>query len=115
MENTCRKCGNNLYGNKLKCPFCGHPISGSRQPIERSNRTSSSQPGAPRSKNQYSYNRPARKKHTFGFVEIVILLVISFFVPPLGFIFFLAYNKEETNFATLALVVGIVGIINYLN
>lgn len=26
MAKVCSKCGNNLYGNKTKCPFCGEPI-----------------------------------------------------------------------------------------
>lgn len=26
MSDTCKSCGNNLYGNKVKCPFCGEPI-----------------------------------------------------------------------------------------
>lgn len=29
MANVCKKCGNNLYGNKTKCPFCGEPIRSS--------------------------------------------------------------------------------------
>ena len=29
MEKACKKCGNNLYGNKVKCPFCGTSIKGS--------------------------------------------------------------------------------------
>lgn len=38
MANVCNKCGNNLYGNKTKCPFCGEPIgSNSRTTTSRPN------------------------------------------------------------------------------
>lgn len=127
MENVCKKCGNNLYGNKMKCPFCGHPIGSSvRTSREQgrsnnysyNNQTKQNTYQKPRTRNTYSYNKGPRSKtstHKLGFVEILVLLTISFFVPPLGFIFFLAYSKDKSNFATLALIIGIVGVIYYLN
>jgi hypothetical protein len=45
MANVCSKCGNNLYGNKTKCPFCGEPINSS-------SRSSYSKPGSSSSGNK---------------------------------------------------------------
>ncbi len=106
MENTCKKCGENLYGNKLKCPFCGHPIN---QSVKKD---------VPHKRNQYSYDKnkpqkPAVKKNN-SMLEAVILLVLAYFFFPLGFIFFFAYNKQRTTVATISLILGIVGLVNYL-
>lgn len=117
MENTCKKCGNNLYGNKLRCPFCGEPISkssafSSAAKSQSNNNTYQS--------NQFTYAnkppRPGSKQSTqmqFGFVESFIMLLIAFFIPPFGVVFFFGFNKDRPSFSYVALIVGIIGFIRY--
>ncbi len=54
MANVCNKCGNNLYGNKTKCPFCGEPISARVSSTRSSNRPSGS--GSNLSSSSYQNN-----------------------------------------------------------
>ncbi len=106
MENTCKKCGNNLYGNRIKCAFCGEPIG--QRSIDK----------VSTSRNTYSYAtkpRQKQKKPSFGLLEISVLLLVSFFVPPFGIIFFFGFNKEQSKFAMLALVAGIFGFMTYIS
>lgn len=101
MEKVCKKCGNNLYSNKVKCPFCGHPIKGAS--------TSYQGPA-----NTYSYqSKPKNKTKPLTGGEILVLLAISFFVPPLGIIFFFGFNKRQPGIAIISLVLGIFGFAMY--
>ena len=110
MDNTCSKCGNNLYGNRLKCPFCGESIG--PKPINRSRTQSSTR------NNTYSYaSKPTRSssKPAFGIFEVIVLLLVSFFVPPFGIVFFFGFNKNQSKFAVLALIAGFFGFITYVS
>ena len=118
MENTCSKCGNNLYGNRLKCPFCGEAIGPRPMNSSRERSNNSSHKSTHSGGNTYSYaSKPVRKssKPTFGLLEIIVLLLVSFFVPPFGVIFFFGFSKEQSTFAFLALVAGFFGFITYIN
>lgn len=57
MASTCKKCGNNLYGNKVKCPFCGEPIRGTSNSYSE-NQTSSN------SGSNFNYNTGSNNTNT---------------------------------------------------
>lgn len=116
MDNTCKKCGNNLYGNKLRCPFCGEPISKSSAFSSASNNQNNNQQYQ---SNQFNYaNKPTRAqnkstKQQFGFFESAILLLIAFLLPPFGVVFFFGFNKDRPTFAYASIIIGIIGFIRY--
>lgn len=118
MDKTCKKCGNNLYGNKLRCPFCGEPISkssafSSAAKNQNNNRQYQSNQFTYAKRPTTSSNRP-RQGMNLGFFEALILLLIAFFVPPFGLVFFFGFNKDHPNFSYLALTVGIFGFLRYV-
>ena len=98
MANVCNKCGNNLYGNKTKCPFCGEPIrssgssnyskSNSSPNSNNSNRVNSS------SGSSSNYHRPSNTSTTadtggggWG--------LLGFCLPIVGIIMYFIWKDEK--------------------
>ena len=113
MNNTCKKCDSNLYGNKYKCPFCGEPIKSAPKAVSTKGNTYS-YATKPNSGN-YSPKKNTAQFNELTFIEMLILIALSFFIPPLGIVFFFSYNKKANGFALLSLAIGIVGILRYIN
>lgn len=97
MADTCKKCGNNLYGNKVNCPFCGEPIKGSRTSSSSSynnyNRASSNNNN--NSNNSYQGNqqyRPQRRNNDEGGFGWGLL---GFCVPLVGIILYFVWRDER--------------------
>lgn len=125
MANVCNKCGNNLYGNKTKCPFCGEPISGSssRTTVNRPNPSGgslSSQNYKNNNNNTYSgynsnepYSGPqTQRKTTSGYDSgSGGWGLLGFCFPLVGIILFLVWQNEKPNTAKVCLNGALIGIV----
>ena len=77
MANVCSKCGNNLYGNKTKCPFCGEPIGSSSRTT--TSRPSNSASGNKLNSSSYQsntnkydgYNSSSNQSSSTGYLKII--------------------------------------------
>ena len=96
MSDTCKKCGNNLYGNKTKCPFCGEPIragysSGSKSSLNNNNTYSSGN-----SNNNNYRTQPRRTSSSYsadsGGAGWGLL---GFCVPLVGIILYFVWRDER--------------------
>ena len=125
MANVCNKCGNNLYGNKTKCPFCGEPIgSGSRSSYSKpSNSSSSNKLNSSNysnnnnsysgySNNQKSHSTPTRSTSSVDTGSGGWGL-LGFCFPIVGIILYLVWQNDQPlngkaalNGALIAIVVG---------
>ena len=121
MANVCSKCGNNLYGNKTKCPFCGEPISNmsrstSSRPNSSQNNLSSS---SYNNNNTYSgydnngNNRPQSNPRPTSNYDSGSggWGLLGFCFPIVGIILYLVWQNEKPNTARVCLNGALIGFV----
>jgi hypothetical protein len=121
MANVCTKCGNNLYGNKTKCPFCGEPIGHSSKPTSTSSKPSSSSGNLNSSSynntNPYSgYNNNQKSTTNYSSSSSYDSGsagwgLLGFCVPIVGIILYLVWQNEKPNTAKVCLNGALISIV----
>ena len=124
MANVCNKCGNNLYGNKTKCPFCGESINSSR-PISskpkstgsnlssssyQNDNTYSGYDGISTSGNYQKSNQSSRNSSSYDSGSGGWGL-LGFCFPLIGIILYLVWQNDKPNNAKAALNGALIGIV----
>jgi len=110
MERVCKKCGNNLYGNKSKCPFCGAPIRGTSPVNENRVNSPMNYSGNENSHSQNNYNyQNTNVNHTdtgsFGW------FILGFCLPVVGIIVGLLLMSSKPNSAKSAFLGAVIMIL----
>lgn len=110
MADVCKKCGNNLYGNKVSCPFCNEPIkktgysnSGrttmNSNNVYRSGNTSNSGTSRPRPVNNRALDSGGGGWGLLGFC-----------VPIAGIVLYFVWKNEKPNTASACLTGALISI-----
>lgn len=117
MADTCSSCGNNLYGNKVKCPFCGEPISKSgytsnNNQMNNNNvyKTSNSNSGSNYNSSGSNHSKLPSSADTGG----AGWGLLGFCVPLVGIILYFVFKDEKPNTAGASLTGAIIGIVLYV-
>lgn len=122
MANVCNKCGNNLYGNKTKCPFCGEAISTSSR---STNSSASKSSGSNLSSSSYQNNNtysgysnsyqkpstgaaPSSSSYDSGSAGWGLL---GFCMPVVGIILYLVWQNDKPLNAKAALNGALISIV----
>jgi hypothetical protein len=107
VSDVCKKCGNNLYGNKTKCPFCGEPIKGG---YGSSGPNSSNFSSSSYSSNPNSHGSTVRRSASVddGGAGWGLL---GFCLPLIGIILYLVWQDEKPNTAKACLNGALVSIL----
>jgi len=127
MANVCSKCGNNLYGNKTKCPFCGEPINSSSSARATSSRSSSSPSGNKlnsssynnndntyngyNNNNQSQPNTTYRKNSSSSDTGSAGWGLLGFCFPIVGIILYLVWQNDQPLNGKAALNGALIGIV----
>ena len=129
MANVCSKCGNNLYGNKTKCPFCGEPIGSSSRTT--TSRPSNSASGNKLNSSSYQsntnkydgYNSSSNQSSSTGTRSSSGTVdtgsagwgILGFCFPIVGIILYLVWQNDQPlnaksalNGALISIVIGFV-------
>ena len=114
-ENVCKKCGNNLYGNKIKCPFCGEPIKGGSS---FTNSTPTYNRPAPNSNsnnnnNNYNYNNNSNTNYNRSYSVDTGSAgwgLLGFCVPIVGIVLYFVWKNEKPNTARVCLNGALISI-----
>jgi hypothetical protein len=117
MSDVCSKCGNNLYGNKTKCPFCGEPIrSGSSYP-------KTSNPSGNNNFTSNSYQSSSNGSSTNYRANSAASIdsggagwgLLGFCLPIIGIILYLVWQEEKPltakaclNGALISILIGFI-------
>lgn len=124
MANVCNKCGNNLYGNKTKCPFCGESISSSSKGT--SSRASTSPSGNKLNSSSYKSNnnsysgydnsnnqqpRSTSRSSSNSDTGSSGWSLLGFCFPIVGIILYLVWQNDQPLNAKAALNGALIGII----
>jgi len=120
-ENTCKKCGNNLYGNKIKCPFCGEPIKGGsgytsstptyNRPTPNTNNNYNNNNNYSNNNNNYNNNNYSNNKQSYS-VDTGNggWALLGFCIPIVGIVLYLVWKNEKPNTARVCLNGALVSI-----
>lgn len=127
MASVCNKCGNNLYGNKTKCPFCGEPISArvsNRSPNKPSGSGSNLSSSNYQNNNTYNgynsnngnkntYQRPTSSSSNSGSYDSGSAGwgILGFCFPIVGIILYLVWQSEKPLNAKAALNGALISIV----
>lgn len=97
MSDVCKKCGENLYGNKVKCPFCGEPIKSgnysNRSTVNNSSNVyrANANQVPPAANKQKNYNTSPRPVDTGGGGWGLL----GFCVPIAGIVLYFVWKDER--------------------
>jgi len=115
MSDVCKKCGNNLYDNKVNCPFCGEPIkSGNYTSTGRTTLNSNSNNVYSTKKNSNNNNRPQNSSYRasnsndsggFGWG------LLGFCFPIVGIVLYFVWNIEKPITAKACLNGALISIV----
>ena len=117
MSDTCKKCGENLYGNKVNCPFCGEPIKNTSYSSTGRTTMNSNNVYNSSSNNTYSNNGRSPQNRTGGYARSTDTGgggwgLLGFCIPIAGIVLYFVWKNEKPNTASACLTGALISLSN---